>query len=115
MDSRSFNWKIENFDIIRKSDKLLYAQKFVFRAGGNIGLPTKWECYLSHPDSTKGSTEERNGIGAYYRLLEMPMDADEVNASFFFKIKKTNGEKFFTGNGESNNYSLVVIQLLKIT
>lgn len=112
MENLGFTWKIENFDLVRKSDEFIKHQKIKFQAGLSIGLPTDWCVYMqvTNTKRKKEDEEEKSWIGIFFQSEKFPSGCTEVNAIFEINIKKNLEEESYLQNTSKiisiNNLSL---------
>lgn len=100
-----FEWKVENFDVVRKVDSILESQRFEFTAGDSIGLPSKWCFSLGlTPFEDDGSNnliedgDEVQWVTIFHKLLEAPPDVEAIFTQCEFTIKEKGTGRLFVNS-----------------
>lgn len=119
-DEMKFQWRIENFSIIRHNKKLLEGQEFSIELGAPVGVPCKWTFSITSetetvitPAGAEPGTGNNNPttttvewLEIVRKLVEVPADGMEICNSCSLKIKDKNRKSFFKGYGSVNSLRL---------
>lgn len=113
-EEKRFKWKIENYDVVRRTKELIQKQRFDFQCGSTLGLPSEWSCRLwyhikpsllgagSPPPDSEESTRNQEWVGIFFHLEKLPEGVQDVTFTMGYTIFKPNGDIYYTVDGEQN-------------
>lgn len=102
-DEIRFQWRIENFDVMRFSQLFLSEQSFQLEFGASLGLPCAWRFVLSSLNHTG-----TDWLQVHRKLVRVPAEGMEISTTCSLKIQGRNGEDdvFYKRNSPLSTWKL---------